>query len=542
MAESESARPRALSLDALRGLAILGMCLSGVVPRYLPNWMYHGYYPQYLPDDAGVWQRVANPWQFNTWSAFTWVDWVFPMFLFAMGAAFPLALAGRVEAGVPRWKLALGIAQRWIVLIGFAVYIRQVEPAFIAGGWPSAAAPWLLGLLGFVVLLPMFARLPARWSTRVCRLTRLGGWVAAAGLVAAVSVYRGQPFAWNQFDIIILLLAHVSLIGALVWLFTPGRLWPLRLLALLPAYLAHHQAMKPEWRWFGDAFDSWMPVLQWPRQVLDLTWIADAAALDLSPLYDFTWYKFLWLVIPATIVGDRLRAALVRDDRPAINARMSAIAALLSAVVLLVHVGLVHHRDVLLTLAGGQLTWSWLIAAGAVLPAVVALAMARRSGVDLLRSLAAWTLAWLVVGLLVEPWEGGIKKGPPATLSYYTVTLALSIAMTGVFVVVVDAWRTGRRLLGWLVLTGQNPLLAYAAIRNVLAPVVHLPLLAPLNVAGGLVQHDSINTFVNEQVLGATDASGRFLPWLRFLWALIQTLGLAAFTAVCTRLRLILRT
>ena len=40
---------RAESLDALRGLAILLMCLSGILPGALPNWMYHGYYPTHLP-------------------------------------------------------------------------------------------------------------------------------------------------------------------------------------------------------------------------------------------------------------------------------------------------------------------------------------------------------------------------------------------------------------------------------------------------------------------------------------------------------------
>jgi predicted acyltransferase len=80
---------RALSLDALRGLAILMMVLSGVVPyRVLPDWMYHAQLPP--PTHA------FDP----TLAGLTWVDLVFPMFLFAMGAAIPMALSRRLEKGI----------------------------------------------------------------------------------------------------------------------------------------------------------------------------------------------------------------------------------------------------------------------------------------------------------------------------------------------------------------------------------------------------------------------------------------------------------
>ncbi len=76
---------RLLGLDALRGFAILLMVLSGVIARgILPDWMYHAQLP---PPDH----------QFNpNLAGFTWVDWVFPLLLFAMGAAFPMALKGYV--------------------------------------------------------------------------------------------------------------------------------------------------------------------------------------------------------------------------------------------------------------------------------------------------------------------------------------------------------------------------------------------------------------------------------------------------------------
>jgi len=120
--------PRALALDALRGLAILMMCLSGIVPGGLPNFMYHGYYPRFLPNAEGIWEVVANPYQFRgDWPGFTWVDWVFPMFLFAMGAAFPFALGRRLDHGVSMWRVVLSVLGRGVALVGFAVYVKQIS-------------------------------------------------------------------------------------------------------------------------------------------------------------------------------------------------------------------------------------------------------------------------------------------------------------------------------------------------------------------------------------------------------------------------------
>ncbi len=90
---------RADSLDALRGFAIITMILSGSIPFggpvALPGWMYHAQLP---PPN-----HVFNP---NV-PGITWVDLVFPFFLFAMGAAFRFALRKRIDQGVPYWKISL---------------------------------------------------------------------------------------------------------------------------------------------------------------------------------------------------------------------------------------------------------------------------------------------------------------------------------------------------------------------------------------------------------------------------------------------------
>ena len=71
---------RSLAIDALRGYAIITMVLSAtVMGGILPGWMYHCQEP---PPTHAYDAAIAGV---------TWVDLVFPAFLFAMGAALPQA-------------------------------------------------------------------------------------------------------------------------------------------------------------------------------------------------------------------------------------------------------------------------------------------------------------------------------------------------------------------------------------------------------------------------------------------------------------------
>lgn len=75
----KSKMERSLALDALRGMSILLMVLSGSIAfgDVLPAWMYHAQVPPpdrvFKPDIPGI----------------TWVDLVFPFFLFSIGGSDP---------------------------------------------------------------------------------------------------------------------------------------------------------------------------------------------------------------------------------------------------------------------------------------------------------------------------------------------------------------------------------------------------------------------------------------------------------------------
>ena len=129
---------RALALDALRGYAIITMVLSAtIVTHVLPGWMSHAQTP---PD------HVFNP----LLPGITWVDLVFPFFLFAMGAAFPFSIKKRAEKGDSKLKLVYEAVKRGIQLTFFAIFIQHFYPHVLSN--PQDVRACLLSILCFIIL------------------------------------------------------------------------------------------------------------------------------------------------------------------------------------------------------------------------------------------------------------------------------------------------------------------------------------------------------------------------------------------------------
>ena len=121
---------RIITIDILRGITIFAMILCANIGYYsdLPAWMFHGQTPpptyEFNPDVPGI----------------TWVDLVFPFFLFTMGAAFPLAMRKRLESGVSKWAVAGSLFKRWLTLTIFAIVLgnayqigSSTQPAAVKG-------------------------------------------------------------------------------------------------------------------------------------------------------------------------------------------------------------------------------------------------------------------------------------------------------------------------------------------------------------------------------------------------------------------------
>ena len=125
---------RAYALDALRGYAIITMVLSAtIVTQVLPGWMSHAQTP---PPD-----HIFNP----SLPGITWVDLVFPFFLFAMGAAFPFSIGKRAEKGDSKLKLIYEAVKRGVQLTFFAIFIQHFYPYVLSS--PQDIRAWLLAIL-----------------------------------------------------------------------------------------------------------------------------------------------------------------------------------------------------------------------------------------------------------------------------------------------------------------------------------------------------------------------------------------------------------
>src|ERR1041385_1397673 len=97
-AAAKTSATRITSIDALRGLVMFTMIfvndLAGAPRELVPDWMVH------FSDrhDGG--------------SGMTFVDLVFPAFLFIVGMSIPFALGSRLTRGEPLWKIVLHIITR----------------------------------------------------------------------------------------------------------------------------------------------------------------------------------------------------------------------------------------------------------------------------------------------------------------------------------------------------------------------------------------------------------------------------------------------
>jgi predicted acyltransferase len=483
ISDTSEARRRAYALDALRGLAILGMILSGQIPfgaNALPAWMYHAQVPP--PEHKWV----------ATLAGITWVDLVFPFFLFALGAAIPLALSRRLEQGGAKLKVSFFIIERGILLGFFALYVEAIRP-YVISEHPSVKT-WLVALLGFGLLFPVLMRLPEAWPTAWRRGIRTTGWAGSVALLALLHYPGGEGFSLERSDIIIVVLANMAVFGSVVWWLTRANLLlRLGVLGILVAIRLSNMPQAVE-GWVSSIW-SWSP----------LPWI-----------YRLYYLQYLFIVVPGTIVGDLLQEWLRRDeaDRAPVPGgrkawsplRFLAIGLLMLCLPVLLVVGLKARW-----LIGTTLTTFALCAAGWWL-------MSKPSnGIErLFHRLFNWVIYWLVLGLFFEPYEGGIKKDR-ATMSYYFVTAGCAICVLIGLSILIDVFRR-KRWVQLLIENGQNPMIAYAGINNLIIPVLALT---------------TANKF-----LASLDSS----PWLGFAHGTIITLLLALSVSFFTKRRILWRT
>lgn len=523
-------KPRAHALDALRGYAIITMILSAMEAfSVLPRWMYHAQVP---PPD-----HVFDP----TIYGITWVDIIFPFFLFSMGAAIPLSLGRQHAKGESITKLTWKTVQRWVKLTFFAIFIIHAFPFML--GYEQEWMRYAMPIFFFILLCLMFMPNPFGLSPYKARAITWSAYLVAVGFMLLQPYAGGAPFRLADSDCIMLILANVSLTGSIIYLLTIGH--PLHRLALLPFLIALFMA--------AHTANSW------PAQLIHTSW--------LPWLYLPAYQEYLLIIIPGTVAGEWIAQWLekmkandtskglvenyqkkseavlengnplkggreavlengnnVKNDEKAVlenenkvrtrseemKEKENALAlpvALLSLALIVVNVVLLFGRHLVANLVATM-----------VLTALTAwLLRSRRkagtTGVEAAKQRAASRDAssqeaakqevynqksssapasptlhfWqrlssagaylLLLGLCLESYEGGIRKDD-VTLSYLFVTCGLAFYALLLLTVVCDHWHV-RWLCAPLEMVGKNPMVAYVSASMVIIPVLILTHIYP---------------------------------------------------------------
>ena len=508
-------KPRAHALDALRGYAIITMVLSAMEAfSVLPRWMYHAQVP---PPD-----HVFDP----TIYGITWVDIIFPFFLFSMGAAIPLSLGRQHAKGESIMKLTWKTVQRWVKLTFFAIFIIHAFPFML--GYEQEWMRYAMPIFFFILLCLMFMPNPFGLSPYKARAITWSAYLVAVGFMLLQPYAGGAPFRLTDSDCIMLILANVSLTGSIIYLLTIGH--PLRRLALLPFLVALFMA--------AHTANSW------PALLIHTSW--------LPWLYLPAYHEYLLIIIPGTVAGEWIAQWLekmkandtskglvdnyqkkneavlesgnplkggsgavlengnkVKNDEKVVlenenkvrtrseemKDKENALAlpvALLSLALIVVNVVLLFGRHLVANLVATMVLTAltaWLLRsrreAGTtgVEAAKQEISNQKSSSAPASPTLHFWQRLssagayLLLLGLCLESYEGGIRKDD-VTLSYLFVTCGLAFYALLLLTVVCDHWHV-RWLCAPLEMVGKNPMVAYVSASMVIIPVLILTQLYP---------------------------------------------------------------
>ena len=410
------AMKRFQALDTLRGLTIFAMILCYTAIGKLGGWMRH----------------IEKP------SGLTWVDLIFPFFLFCLGAAVPLAVNRRLEQGVPLWKILAHVAYRAAALW------------FLSVLWVRGQAPRehneLLRLVEFACLVLLFMRphpltVRFRWLKYVNYVLKFAAAAGMAGLM--VLVVRSGQFNWKNCNVILRLLAYGYITGCITHVVSRNRLMvKAGLLVVLTAIVVHYQ-MRGGW-------------------LMKLLNIGDWRYLHL--------YGFLNL-LPAVIgvfVGQEIQKYL-KADPSALAKGMPAVRSALAAGGLLL--------AILCTLVftyGGHI----LIAAVSTLTfASVSLWLVNRGKIgarSLIRFCLSYGFLLVLTGFVLEPVKGIYKRG--WTPSYLLISGGFAVLMLAMIMLTKVAFV--RRIWSFFSVVGKNALMVYYLPTGLVYPLLglmHLP-------------------------------------------------------------------
>lgn len=225
---------RIISIDALRGITIFVMIFVNELAsiQNVPQWMKH------MPADA---------------DAMTFVDLVFPAFLFIVGMSVPFAFNARLIKGDSPKVIWTHTLKRALALIIIGVYMVNAEYGFDASKMIIEPAFW--GLLAYSMPIPIWNKYPKDFSVWLKYILQYGGILV---LIALYFLYVQEetgkvgitPKWWG----ILGLIGWAYLISVIYYWLVSGRLWAMIVFLVICVALNSANLTKglvlPEWLGF----------------------------------------------------------------------------------------------------------------------------------------------------------------------------------------------------------------------------------------------------------------------------------------------------
>ena len=430
---------RIAAIDILRGIAIAGMIMCANIgwDSNLPAWMYHAQTPPptyaFNPDVPGL----------------TWVDLVFPFFLFSMGAAFPFSLRKKIDKGQSVSGIILSLVKRWAILVIFSLVLGNGYRIGSGNGSQIVS-----NLFSIAVWLGMFMALTRfRFKKELFNhLANVSGVILMVILALLMQFTLGIELSKYSSNIIIMVLAYVALFGGIIWLISRNSITIRLCIFLAIGIIKGINAYCPE-------VFAFMPT---------------TGSLGISWIFNWSFLQYLMIAIPGSIVGDLIISRKSENSSSAFHKWDTPLASLALLTTVFQLWGL-FTRHVYTDLAVTALS-------GAIF--IIMMRDKRRLWTDII----ALGYILMVSGILFDPIDGGIKKDP-CNISYMLTTSGMAAIVTGFLLMLEYRYGVKAKCLSEC---GQNPMIAYTVTNFITEPVLSLTGLLPL-----------INSMTNgSQILG----------------------------------------
>jgi predicted acyltransferase len=199
--------PRVVSIDIFRGLTMAVMIFVNQLAevRGLPWWTYHAHAQE---------------------DVMTYVDMVFPFFLFIVGMSMPLSVAQRLKRNASLPALWLHVLLRVLGLLVLGLILANAEKCDPAR-MPISGSLWaLLGLLSAGLYLNVYPK-----SDRFPAYPRILRFIGLFGVIALLAIFRRTTpdghSAWLDFSYpeILGLIALSYLAVSILYIPTRRRVW-----------------------------------------------------------------------------------------------------------------------------------------------------------------------------------------------------------------------------------------------------------------------------------------------------------------------------